>query len=172
MELRDTLQVAIDVGVRFGIRIIGAIALWIIGRWAINFVGRIINRWLVHQHLDPTLGRYIASAASIALNIVLVIAILGIFGVETTTFAALIAAAGVAIGVAWGGLLGNFAAGVFLVIFRPLKTGEFVSGGGVTGTVHEIGMFATSFNTPDDERAIVGNSKSLGDTIQSSARKP
>src|SRR5207249_11800917 len=106
-DRRGSLQVAIDVGVRFGVRIVGAIALWIIGRWAINFVGRIIDRWLVHQHLDPTLGRYIASAASVALNIVRVIAILGIFGVETTTFAALIAAAGVAIGVAWGGMLGQ-----------------------------------------------------------------
>jgi len=121
MEPRDMLQVAIDVGVRFGIRIIGAIALWIIGRAIINFCGRLISRWLVHQHLDPTLGRYIASASSIVLSVVLVIAILGIFGVETTTFAAVIAAAGVAIGVAWGGLLGNFAAGVFLVIFRPFK---------------------------------------------------
>jgi len=172
MELRDTLQVAIDVGVRFGIRIIGAIGLWIIGRWAINFVGRIINRWLVHQHLDPTLGRYIASAASIALNIVLVIAILGIFGVETTTFAALIAAAGVAIGVAWGGMLGNFAAGVFLVIFRPFKTGDFVSAGGVTGIVQEIGMFATTFDTPDNVRTIVGNNKVVGDTIQNFSANP
>ena len=90
MEPRDMLQVAMDVGIRFGIRIIGAIALWIIGRAIVNFCGRLINRWLVHQHLDPTLGRYIASASSIVLNVVLVIAILGIFGVETTTFAAII----------------------------------------------------------------------------------
>ncbi|PYN30403.1 MAG: mechanosensitive ion channel protein MscS [Candidatus Rokuibacteriota bacterium] len=172
MEPRDMLQVAIDVGVRFGIRIIGAIALWIIGRAIINFCGRLISRWLVHQHLDPTLGRYIASASSIVLSVVLVIAILGIFGVETTTFAAVIAAAGVAIGVAWGGLLGNFAAGVFLVIFRPFKTGEFVSGGGVTGTVHEIGMFATSFDTPDNVRTIVGNNKIVGDTIQNFSANP
>ncbi len=172
MEPRDMLQVAIDVGIRFGIRIIGAIVLWIIGRAAINFVGRLINRWLVHQHLDPTLGRYIASAATIVLNIILVIAILGIFGVETTTFAAIIAAAGVAIGVAWGGLLGNFAAGVFLVIFRPFKTGDFVSAGGVIGTVQEIGMFATSFDTPDNVRTIVGNNKVVGDTIQNFSANP
>src|SRR5262249_42539495 len=158
------LQVAIDVGIRFGVRIIGAIALWIIGRAVINFVGRLINRWLVHQHLDPTLGRYIASAAAIVLNIILVIAILGIFRVETTT--------GVAIGVAWGGLLGNFAAGVFLVIFRPFKTGDFVSAGGVTGTVQEIGMFATSFDTPDNVRTIVGNNKVVGDTIQNFSTNP
>ncbi|MGH7305908.1 MAG: mechanosensitive ion channel family protein [Candidatus Rokuibacteriota bacterium] len=172
MEPREMLPVAIDIGMRFGIRILGAIALWIIGRAIIGFCGRLVNRWLVHQHLDPTLGRYMASATSIALNIVLAIAILGIFGVETTTFAAVIAAAGVAIGIAWGGMLGNFAAGVFLVIFRPFKTGDFVSAGGVIGTVHEIGMFASSIDTPDNVRTIVGNNKIVGDTIQNFSTNP
>ena len=172
MEFREMLPVALDIGIRIGIRIVGALALWIIGRAVIGFCGRLIQRWLVSQRLDPTLGRYIGSAVSIALNIVLVIAILGVFGVETTTFAAVIAAAGVAIGIAWGGLLGNFAAGVFLVIFRPFKTDDFVSAGGVTGTVHEIGMFATSFDTPDNVRTIVGNNKIVGDTIQNFSANP
>jgi small conductance mechanosensitive channel len=166
------LPIALDIAIRIGIRIVGAIALWIIGRAVIGFIGRIINRWLVSQRLDPTLGRYIGSAVAILLNIVLVIAILGVFGVETTTFAAVIAAAGVAIGVAWGGFLGNFAAGVFLVIFQPFKTGDFVSAGGVTGTVHEIGMFATSIDTPDNVRTIVGNNKVMGDTIQNFSANP
>jgi len=172
MEPREMLQVAIDIGLRFGIRILGAIALWIVGRAVIGFCGRVLSRWLVRQHLDPTLGRYVSSAASIALNIVLVIAILGIFGVETTSFAAVIAGAGVAIGVAWGGMLGNFAAGVFLVIFRPFKTGDFVTAAGVTGTVHEIGMFASSIDTPDNVRTIVGNNKIVGDTIQNFSANP
>jgi small conductance mechanosensitive channel len=172
MELRDTLQVAIDIGVRFGIRILGAIALWIVGRALIGFCTRFISRWLVRQRVDPTLGLYVASAVTIGLNVVLVIAILGLFGVETTTFAAFIAAAGVAIGVAWGGLLGNFAAGVFLVIFRPFKSGDFVSAGGVTGTVQEIGMFATTVNTPDNVRTIVGNNKIVSDTIQNFSANP
>jgi small conductance mechanosensitive channel len=172
MELKDMLQVATDVGVRFGIRIIGAIALWIVGRVLIGFCGRLISRWLVRHRVDPTLGLYVASAVSIGLNIILGIAILGLFGVETTTFAALIAAAGVAIGVAWGGLLGSFAAGVFLVIFRPFKAGDFVSAGGVTGTVQEIGMFATTINAPDNVRTIVGNNKIVSDTIQNFSANP
>jgi small conductance mechanosensitive channel len=172
MELKDMLQVAIDVGVRFGIRIVGAIALWIVGRALIAFCGRFISRWLVRQRVDPTLGFYVGSAVSIGLNIVLVIAILGLFGVETTTFAALVAAAGVAIGVAWGGLLGNFAAGVFLVIFRPFKAGDFISAGGVVGTVQEIGMFATTINSPDNVRTIVGNNKIVSDTIQNFSANP
>jgi small conductance mechanosensitive channel len=172
MELKDMLQVAIDVGVRFGVRIVGAIALWIVGRMLIGFCVRFIGRWLVNQRVDHTLGLYIASTVAIGLNVVLVIAILGLFGVETTTFAAFIAAAGVAIGIAWGGLLGNFAAGVFLVIFRPFKAGEFVSAGGVTGTVQEIGMFATSINSPDNVRTIVGNNKIVSDTIQNFSANP
>jgi small conductance mechanosensitive channel len=172
MELKDTLQVAIDIGVRFGIRIIGAIALWIVGRTLIGFCGRFISRWLIRQRVDPTLGLYVASAVSIGLNVVLVIAILGLFGVETTTFAAFIAAAGVAIGIAWGGLLGNFAAGVFLVIFRPFKAGDFISAGGAVGTVQEIGMFATAINSPDNVRTIVGNNKIVSDTIQNFSANP
>ena len=172
MEFKDMLQVAIDVGVRFGIRIVGAIALWIIGRTLIGFCGRLMGRWLTKEHVDATLGLYIASALSIGLNIVLVIAILGLFGVETTTFAAFIAAAGVAIGVAWGGLLSSFAAGVSLVILRPFKTGDFISAGGVTGTVQEIRMFTTTIDTLDNVRTFVGNNKIVGDTIQNFSANP
>ena len=172
MEPRDMLQVAVNVGTRFGLRVLGAIALWIVGRMIIAFCGRLIGRWLANGRIEPTLGRYIGSVVSIVLNIVLVIAILSLFGVETTSFAALLAAAGVAIGVAWGGLLGNFAAGVSLMIFRPFKTGDFVSAGGVTGTVHEVGIFATAIDTPDNVRAIVGNNKIVGDTIQNYSVNP
>ena len=93
-------------------------------------------------------------------------AILGFFGVETATFAALIAGAGVAIGMAWSGLLSIFAAGIFLVLLRPFKIGDFVTVGGITGTVTEIGLFATAIDTPDNVRTILGNGKVLGDTIQ------
>jgi small conductance mechanosensitive channel len=96
---------------------------------------------------------------SLLLNVALVVAILGYFGVETTTFAALIAAGGIAIGVAWGGLLANFAAGAFLVFLRPFKVGDSVTAGGVTGTVDAIGLFGTTMNTPDNILTIVGNNK-------------
>ena len=106
------------------------------------------------------------------LDIILVVAILGFFGVQTTTFAAVLAAAGIAIGMAWSGLLANFAAGVFLVIFRPFKTGDFVSAGGVTGTIHEIGLFVTTIDAPDNVRNIVGNNKIFGDNIQNYSTNP
>ena len=89
--------------------------------------------------------------------ILLIIAILGYFGVETTTFAGLLGAAGVAIGMAWSGLLANFAAGAFMVFLRPFKVGDFVEAGGHTGTVSEVGLFVTTITSPDNVQTIVGN---------------
>src|ERR1700688_2995740 len=99
--------------IALGIRILEARALWIVGRWLIGLSVRMIGRAMTRQKIDPTLVRYIHNTVAAILNIVLVIAILGFFGVETTSFAALIAGAGVAIGMAWSGLLSHFAAGVF-----------------------------------------------------------
>ncbi len=97
---------------------------------------------------------------------------LGFLGVETTSFAALLAAGGVAVGVAWGGLLANFAAGVFLVFLRPFKVGDFVSAGGVVGTVDSIGLFGTTINSADNVLNIVGNNKIFSDTIQNFSANP
>jgi small conductance mechanosensitive channel len=155
-----------------GLKLLGAIAIWIIGRWLIGLALRMIGSALTKQKIDPTLIRYINSAVSALLNIALVIAILGFFGVETTSFAALIAAVGVAIGMAWSGLLSNFAGGVFLVILQPFKVGDFITAAGVTGTVEAIGLFATTLNTPDNVKTIVGNGKVFGDTIQNFSANP
>jgi len=155
-----------------GLKILGALALWIIGRWLINLAVRMIGRGLTRQKIDPTLISWIQNATAALLNIALIVAILGYFGVQTTTFAALIAAAGIAIGMAWSGLLSNFAAGVFLVILQPFKVGDFVVAGGVMGTVHEIGLFVTSIDTLDNVRTIVGNGKIFADTIQNFSTNP
>ncbi|MCY1297545.1 Small-conductance mechanosensitive channel [compost metagenome] len=116
--------------------------------------------------------RYVGSIISVTLNILLVIGILGYFGVQTTSLAALIAAAGVAIGMAWSGLLANLAAGVFLIVLRPFKVGDVITAGGVTGTVMEIGLFATSINTPDNVLTLVGNNKIFSDNIQNYSHNP
>jgi small conductance mechanosensitive channel len=143
----------------------GAILAFIVGRWLIAKVVGFTQAGLARQKFDPTLARYVVSIVSIILNIFLVIAILGIFGVETTSFAALIAAMGLAIGAAWSGMLANFAAGVFLILFKPFRVGDFVCAGGVTGTIKEIGMFATTISTPENVFTVVGNGKIAGDTI-------
>ncbi len=152
--------------IALGISVLEAIALWIVGRWLIGFVIRLIGRGMTRQKIDPTLIRYMQNAIGAILNIVLVIAILGFFGIQTTSLAALIAAGGVAIGLAWSGLLANFAAGVFLVILQPFKVGDFVTAGGIMGTVQEIGLFVTYIDTLDNVRHIVGNGKIFGDVIQ------
>ncbi|MBN8489607.1 MAG: mechanosensitive ion channel family protein, partial [Burkholderiales bacterium] len=102
----------------------------------------------------------------------LVLGILGYFGIQTTSFAALLAGAGVAIGAAWSGMLGNFAAGAFMLVLRPFKVGDFVSVGGVVGTVRELGLFATTIVTPDNVMTLVGNGKIFGDTMQNFSALP
>lgn len=166
VNLSAMMQTATAVLTAVGLKILGALVLWIIGRWLIALSLRLIGSALTKQKIDPTLIRYVHSALAALLNIVLVVAILGFFGVETTSFAAILAAVGVAIGMAWSGLLANFAGGVFLVILQPFKVGDFVTAAGVTGTVEEIGLFATTLNTPDNVKTLVGNGKIFADTIQ------
>ena len=167
MNLNDVVQLAAPVLIAAAWKVAGAIALWILGRVLISFALRMVERTLNRQqHFDVTLGRYVQTALSIILNVALIVAVLGFFGVETTTFAALLAAGGVAIGIAWGGLLTNFAAGAFLVYLRPFKVGDFVTVGGVTGTVESIGLFGTVINTPDNVRTTIGNNKIFSETIQ------
>ena len=160
-KINDLMQSGWTMALALGVRVLEALALWIVGRWLINFALRLIGRSMSKQHIDPTVIRYIQNAVAALLNIVLVIAILGFFGVQTTSLAALIAAAGVAIGVAWSGLLANFAAGIFLVILQPFKVGDFVIAGGVTGTVEEVGLFVTSMAT---ERFLLRSSRTSAQT--------
>src|SRR6185503_9365737 len=152
--------------VAVGWKVAGAAVLWFVGRRLISFALRLTAAAFTRQKVDLTLTRYIQTALEIVLTIALIVAVLGFFGVETTTFAALLAAGGVAIGVAWGGLLANFAAGIFLVLLRPFKVGDFVTAGGVTGTIDSIGLFGTTMNTPDNVRTTIGNNKILSDNIQ------
>lgn len=172
MNLNAIAAAASAILTAFGLKILGAIALWLIGQWAINLIIKLLRRGFKSQHLDLTLINYLVNIIGVTLRIILVIAILSLFGVETTSFAALLAAAGVAIGAAWGGLLANFAAGAFLIIFRPFKLGDFITAGGVTGTVTEIGIFITTINTPDNVVTMVGNNKIFADNIQNYSINP
>jgi small conductance mechanosensitive channel len=163
----DTITNTIGIYVAtFGLKILGAIVVWIVGRWLIGTALRLTGTALTKQKTDPTLMRYLSSILNVVLNIILVIVILSYFGVETTSFAALIAAMGVAIGVAWAGLLSNFAAGVFMMILRPFKVGEYVAVAGLEGSVKEIGLFSSTLVAPDNSVVYVGNGKIFSDTIR------
>src|SRR5215813_5460678 len=169
IKLRETLTETVA---SIGIKVLGAFVFFMVGRWLIGATVRMVQSALQRQKVDPTLLRYAGSVINVTLNVVLVVGILGYFGVETTTFAALFAAAGVAIGMAWSGLLAHFAAGAFMIILRPIKVGDFVTAGGVTGTVREIGLFVTVINTPDNVQTVVGNNKIFSDTIQNFSTNP
>jgi small conductance mechanosensitive channel len=153
-------------------KVAGAVALWLVGRWLISFALGLVGKASARQQFDVTLTRYLQTTLRIVLNVALAVAILGFFGVATTPFAALLAAGGVAIGVAWGGLLANLAAGAFLIFLRPFKVGDFVTAGGVTGTVESVGLFGTVINTPDNVHTILGNNKIFSDTIQNYSVNP
>ncbi|WDD96458.1 mechanosensitive ion channel family protein [Burkholderia sp. FERM BP-3421] len=166
LDLASVHEFLLTRGLDFGLKVLAAIALWIIGRWAIKLVthllGRIVNR---SGKVDPTLSRYLTSVVGVLLTMLLVLAILQVFGVQTTSFAALLAGLGLAVGTAWGGLLAHFAAGVFMQVLRPFKVGDVISAGGVTGTVQELGLFGTTILTPDNLVTLVGNNKIFSDNI-------
>ena len=165
-------QSIVNLATEAGIRILGAIALWIIGRWLARLCVRMLSRVLQRGGVDETLIGYVRSSLTATLNVILVVLILGFFGVQTATFAAIFAAVGLAIGMAWCGLLANFAAGFFLILLRPFKAGDFVTGGGITGTIREIGLFVTMIDSLDNVRNIVSNSKLFSDTIQNFSANP
>ena len=171
MDIHDIVQSAIPLLTHVALRVIGALVLWVIGRRLIEFGRRLVVRSLKYP-FDQTVATYIGTAVSVILNIALIIAILGFFGIETTSFAALLAGVGIAIGAAWSGLLANLAAGVFLLVLRPFKVGDFISAGGTLGTVDEIGLFVTTITTLDNVRTFVGNGKVLGDNIQNFTANP
>lgn len=166
------LNQAYAFGIDIGGKILGAIIVWVVGRYLIGLALKLIGASLKKQSLDATLIRYVSSASAVLLNVVLGIAVLGIFGVETTSFAAVLAAAGVAIGMAWSGLLSNFAAGIFMIVLRPFRVGDYVIIGGVEGTVLEIGLFVTALNTPDSVRTYLGNGVVFGGTIKNYSTNP
>jgi len=165
--LQKYINLALDNIVRFGLKAILAIIFWLIGRFIIKKVISLIHLKAEKEAQDKTFVRYLRSVASITLDILLLVALFGFMGVQTTTFAALVAASGVAIGMAWSGLLANFAAGTFIMFLRPFKVGDNVCVcGNITGEVMEIGLFTTSINTNDNILTLVGNNKIFTDTIQ------
>lgn len=163
-DLPTWLQEMMPLITEYGVKVVGAFALWLFGSWLINGAMRMFNK--AAKRLDSTVHSYLEGALRLLLRIALIVAVLGYFGFETTTFAALLAGVGLAVGTAWGGLLSNLAAGVFIMMLRPYRVGDFVSAAGMRGTVVEVGLFTTTINTLDNVRTILGNTKVFNDTIQ------
>jgi len=147
-------------------KIVSAIALWVAGGWGIKLLIGFCRRTLIKGGMQQGLVSYVISIVGTTLKVFLLLSILGVFGIQTTSFAALIAGAGLAVGTAASGLLSSFAAGAFLQGLRPFSVGDYVNAGNTEGTVKEIGMLVTTIVTPDNVNTLVPNGKLLTDTIK------
>ncbi len=157
VNLSQVMDKLLDYGVEAGKSIIGAIIIYIVGRFIIKQIGRLLMTILEKRKLEISVQTFLRSLLNILLNLVLVFAIISELGVETTSLAALLASAGVAIGMALSGNLSNFAGGLVILIFKPFKIGDFIDGPGVSGTVKEIQIFHTILTTIDNKIIYVPN---------------
>jgi len=149
----------------YGIRVIAALAIFIIGRWVAKGIRNLIRRIMTRGKLDQTLISFVCNVSYVLLLVFVIIAALSKLGIETTSLIAILGAASLAVGLALRGSLSNFAAGVMMIIFRPFKVGDYIDGGGTSGTVEEIQIFNTQLKTPDNKTVIVPNAKIFGDKI-------
>jgi len=152
-------------GLKFAMSVLTAIIIYLLGSWMAKIIRSMVLRVMAKRGMDQTFAGYLANILHGVLIVLVVITALGQLGIPTAQFAALIAAAGLAIGLALQGNLSNFASGFLLVFFRPLKRGDYVSAGGAEGAVEEIGVFTTTLNTPDNKKVIVPNSAITGGNI-------
>lgn len=164
--VQGSFDQVIDLVSTWGLQVIGAIAVLIVGRWIAGLIRKAVVRGLERANMDATLVPFISAMAYYLALTVVVIAVLNLFGIETTSLVAVLGAAGLAVGFALQGTLSNFAAGVMLLVFRPFRVGDFVDAAGVAGSVAEIGIFVTILNTGDNVKIIVPNSEIGGGIIK------
>lgn len=155
----------LDTVIGFILNTVLALAILIIGRFIARHVSARVGSAVEKSNDDVTLGKFVASLTYVALMAFIIIAAMGQLGIETASLVAILAAAGLAIGLALQGSLANFASGVMLIIFRPLKVGDFVEAGGATGTVREIGIFTSILSSPDNKKIYVPNANLSGANI-------
>jgi len=163
--MQDTLDTIIQFIAVYGLRVLGALAVLIVGRIVAGLVRKGTRRALEKRQTDPGLVQFLGSMAYTLVMVAVVVAALGNFGVQAASFVAILGAAGFAVGFALQGSLSNFAAGVMVLLFRPYKVGDFINAAGVSGTVKSIDLLATTLATPDNVKILVPNGKLFGDTI-------
>jgi len=155
----------------FGLKILTAILIFIVGRWAARFIRIATEKMMTRSKVDATLVSFVGNLIYVSLLTFVILAALAQLGIQTTSFIAVIGAAGLAVGLALQGSLANFAAGVLMLIFRPFQVGDFVEGGGVMGIVEEIQIFTTQLRTLDNKTIIIPNAKITGDNITNYTKK-
>lgn len=163
--MEETISKLIDVGGDFGLKLVAAIAIYIIGKWVVGLVTKLVIKMMQKANVDEALTKFVSSIVRTVLLIFVILAAVGKLGVQTTSFIAILGAAGLAVGMALQGTLGNFAAGVMIILFRPFKIGDFIDAGGVMGSVKEITIFNTIMSTPDNRKIICPNGQITSGTI-------
>jgi small conductance mechanosensitive channel len=158
IDLSTLLEKLIDTGITLGEKIIAAVIIWVIGKFIINWINHFVAKLLAKRKVDPSIQSFVRSLVNIVLLIMLILAVIGKLGIELTGFAALLASAGVAVGMSLSGNLQNFAGGLIILLFRPYKVGDFIDAStGVSGTVKEIQIFHTILLTLDNKMVFVPN---------------
>ena len=157
MSLDTLVNKLIDLSVSFGSKLLVALLVFFIGRWIVKKLNRLVINILTKRHVEASLATFTKSLVSITLNFTLVIIIISVLGIETSSFIALFASAGVAVGMALSGTLQNFAGGVMILLFNPFKVGDYIEAQGQSGTVKEIQIFNTIITTTDNKVIIIPN---------------
>jgi small conductance mechanosensitive channel len=163
--MEDILSTVWELIAIYGLKIISAVVVFVVGRWIAKGFRNLSVRMMRKRDIDPTLVSFAGSFTYIALLVFFILAALAQLGIQTTSFIAVIGAAGLAIGLALQGSLSNFAAGFLMIIFRPFKVGDYIEGAGVQGAVEKIQIFTTQLKTADNKTIIVPNAKLTSDNI-------
>ena len=150
-------QVMIDFATKYGLRLLGAIVVLFVGLWLIGLLTRSTHKMMSRSNIEPSLNSFLKSMMNILFKILLIISVLGMMGVQMTSFIAILGAAGLAVGMALSGTLQNFAGGVMILLFKPFKVGDYISAQGHSGSVKEIQVFTTMLTTPDNKVIIIPN---------------
>jgi small conductance mechanosensitive channel len=148
-----------------GLEVVAAIVILVVGAWVAKIIKKFMAKILHKRNVEGTIVSFVCNLAYVGLMVFVIIAAINKLGYDTTSFAAVIAAAGLAIGLAMQGSLSNFAAGFLLIIFKPFKKGDYIEGAGTAGIVKELHIFTTTLNTPDNKKVIIPNAKLTGDII-------
>lgn len=164
-QVQNLLEKVWELLAVYGLKIVAAIVIFIIGRWIAKVLEKFVQRVMKKREIDPTISSFVSNLTYILLLTFVVLASLSQLGIQTTSFIAVIGAAGLAIGLALQGSLANFAAGFLMIIFHPIKVGDFIEAAGVAGTVDKIQIFTTQLITPDNRTIIIPNSKLTEDNI-------
>jgi len=164
-KMERYLEKALDLAMLYGMKVVAALVIVVLGRWAAQMVCGLMEKVLKKQKIDQTIISFVGNLAYFSILTFVVIAALSKLGLQTTSFIAVLGAAGLAVGLALQGSLANFAAGVLMIVFRPFKGGDYIDGGGVSGLVDEINVFTTILKTPDNKKVIVPNATMMGGNI-------